>query len=238
MFNAVLVHQLTADPRFQDGELVVAVVQAPALQAIEQGADGRPFEWVLPDFASLYDDWCAPAASDPDSESYHRPSPAEAAWLYSSAGFLADTTRDALDLDGPRQRQSCWLLPPCVPRYLARCSVGTAWAWQLQWMGSLRQIQAQLAVGRVPSPRCTADAMALYLTIDCAAGWAVAPEEERHRYDWEQVLARPAEPRWEWYEDAWFEDHDFLELFEEGEAARLVRYSEVLRPAGWFTPFE
>ncbi|MDA3627106.1 hypothetical protein OU415_16800 [Saccharopolyspora sp. WRP15-2] len=115
----------------------------------------------------------------------------------------------------------------------------TTWAmdkvWRARFIHSCIDLQGDLASGREPYPRCTAEEMALHLAIDYAPVVEEfdgdAYESRRDDFDWDTCL------------EDFFEDHDILITKERPWLARPEDRTNIwmrigdLRPENWFSWF-
>lgn len=103
-------------------------------------------------------------------------------------------------------------------------------AWRRQIARAADDLRGDLEAGQWPQPRCTAEAVCLYLAITDAEAYEEAHGEAHEDlddddYDWETCL------------DVLFDDTDFLTLFDPMNDADNDQAAGDLRPATWFTTF-
>lgn len=173
-----------------------------------------------PDFTALYEPHV-------DGDGWQM-SPRMAWHLWSAARFLAEEWRasDPETLAG--------LLPPIAGSYVRDR------AWRRQFVAGFEHIAARLAApdGEEVLARCTAEEVALHLTINLAHDHRlndmVSPAAVHHLPD-----HGPQDEAFLWMRDVLFEDHDSLMLFNPvPDAIELdADDSSHLHPAKWFEPF-
>jgi hypothetical protein len=188
-----------------------------------------------PDFATLFriedglDEW--------------QLTPRAASLLYSHLCMLSDRAYDDLDRNSDRpavpDRMGTWLVFDRLP--------STTWpqnlAWRRQFARAADDLAADLAGGRLPSPRCIAEEMMLHLAVEDAADDYLGALESD-----EALLALPVHPgddRWELCGEMLVQDIDVLVLFNprtdgvdhpDNRANRRYGVGD-LRPAAWFDTF-
>jgi hypothetical protein len=193
-----------------------------------------PASEAAPDFNALF-----PLADTDDAQ--WRPAARTASLLFTALNVLADFVQADIERHGARPvgGDDFWYALDRLP--------SVTWhqrtAWRRRIATSARALAADLADGRQPIPRCTAEEMILHLAIEDAEGDdgdpLAAPE-----YPWATV-AGPDDEEWEACRDLLFDDHDVLMLDEpapdgieelHGDTSISGR-TGALRPEAWFDTF-
>lgn len=182
-----------------------------------------------PDFARLY----------AESAAAGRVTPRLAYCLWSIAGYLADTWRDALSDPASLLEE----LPPAAQRVADE-------AWLARFVQCFEALAERMASADFPETGpalCTGDEMALHLVIayaeDIVAHGLLDPagSPEASLPAWGEP-----DPDFDVARDELFHDHDVLALFEpaldgiedpESDVNRAFRMVN-LHPAQWFLPFQ
>lgn len=199
---------------------------------------GSADDGTVPDFGSLFPLCsCGQPGCDRCSGWQLTPRTAMALWdrLESLAEFGYDDV--AAHGDGPVSAETAWQLFDRYPRLTWRQDA----VWRRQCARSCDDLAADLAAGRWPLPRCTAEEVVLHLALEDAEAlgeWGAPgtdPPLPEHEDDLDYDTAL----------DALFQDHDVLALFQ----ARLDGIEDPSndvnrelgmgdhRPAAWFEPF-
>lgn len=194
-----------------------------------------------PDFAVLFAA-CQCGGDDCEACSGVQLTPRTAAMLWSVAQIDADFAYDDVQQHGddPVVEDDGWALFGDYPRI--------TWSqdavWRRQAARAFDDLAEDLASGRVPSPTCPGEEMAMHLMLRSAQsaaqdGWGASPvmlaglPEHTDDYDWDLLF------------DLVLQDDDILQLFDEqldgiedpeAEANRGSGMGDY-RPAAWFRPF-
>jgi hypothetical protein len=159
--------------------------------------------------------------------------------LLIAAELLFDEGREDLDQDDPNP----WGLFDLYPRLVATESKD----WRRQALRSYDQLAADIRELGTPTPRCTADEVALWLMLDRAS--AIEVDRDAWPTLWSTVIRQPASRDdfdWPSLREDLFEDTDFLMLYApeldgvddpDDEVNQSLGIGEHLRPRDWFTPF-
>lgn len=202
-----------------------------------EAGEPRPVDDV-PDFAALF-----PVNLTGEADSEHQLTPRTADVLHTALCLLADGIHDDVDELGDSpvilgEHKGLAVLDR-LPRVCWRQDAG----WRRRLAGAADDLADDLAAGRLPYPRCTAEEMCLHLAIEDAEdtvdddalpeGDPSLPEHEND-YDWDAC------------DEFLFKDHDVLMLNDpsldgiedpDSELGRNMRMVN-LHPRDWFTPFD
>lgn len=237
-------------------DLAAAVASAPTIASTLTNAGPGGTE---PDFAAIFalpehlgpllEGECA-AESDSECPGCTAVLTPRTAWLLKAGADLVFHTwvRHVLD---PWRDDNGLNLPPVAQRH---CKDNTA--WEARMAATVRDLGLRVVAGQVPYPRCTAEEMALHVTLDAAQDFldifldqgmwkGVAALPERGRADTQPADAVAAlRAELQVLQDILFEDHDVLMLFEpeldgiESDADVIDRMGLAnLHPKDWFLPF-
>lgn len=194
-----------------------------------------------PDFAALFP-LCHCDADDCDACSGFQLTPRAAAALWAVAQIHADFAYDDVHQHGddPVTEDDGWAAFNEYPRITWTQDA----VWRRQAARAFDDLTADLAAGRLPSPTCPGEEMALHLMLRSAQaaiadGWGPTPDllaalpEDDGDYDWDLTA------------EVLLQDDDILSLFDErmdgiedpdSDANRFAGMGDY-RPAAWFRTF-
>lgn len=168
--------------------------------------------------------------------------PRTAAWLWVAAGLLVDRLTEDLAAGhvggtGSAVHDGEFVRLPRVAR-------GRDFGWRYRFIQAVRDLGGDLAAGRPPVPRCTAEEMALYLIIQDAPDLPEVAGE----YLTELCAPLPATERdgdWDMLDQVLFQDHDVRMLLspaldgieDPADPTHRSLGMGLLQPEEWFVTF-
>lgn len=167
-----------------------------------------------------------------------------ASWLYTSAGWFSDSAFDDIDRHGDApvaDDDNDWYFFDELPRITWREGAG----WRRQMARAFDDLAGDLAEGRAPLPRCTAEEFALYLIIRRCSD-LLADDDDYFVQSVADLSRSSADANWDHLSKVFLYDHNFLRLYEvQPDRVKdpnvalddLAGTGEILRPRNWYRTF-
>ncbi|PZG22142.1 hypothetical protein C1I95_06020 [Micromonospora craterilacus] len=220
---------------------VPGVVVVDSTQQVFDGESIPAAVPAAPDFATLFP-LCRCGKGDCTACSGYQLTPRTSMILWAVAQILADQAYDDVNEhgDAPVIEEGEWSLLASYPRITWRQDA----VWRRQAARAFDDLTGDLEAGRIPTPTCPGEEMALHLILRAGQdahqdGWGVAPS------DLARLPSHPDDYDWDITSEVLLEDDDILNLFDaqldgvedpDSEYNRSTGMGDY-RPAVWFRPF-
>jgi hypothetical protein len=203
-------------------------------------------EEPLPDFAALFalrD--CSCGEDDCDTCGHWHLTPRTADLLHTALSIMADQSYDDAEghadehVDGDADDWS-WSVFDRLPRITWRQDR----SWRRQFARACDDLTSDIEHGHLPTPRCTAEEIALHLAIQDGPSYLEEQEDTQHQ-DHNALPTHEDDYDWDGCSEYLFQDSDALMLYNSAldgiEDPSTVQNKDLgvgdLRPSNWFKPF-